>query len=568
MGKVFSPEELAGSEVVTAPTAPSAPSGKVFSPADLAGSEVVEEHGPATPPPPEELSRARAAFSTTTQGATLGLGDELRGVGGAIGSALNSVINEGRLPTKAELKDAYTEERDSERKTVKQAQEQFPIQSFATEAAGSMLLPVPGLGAAGGAAKAATGIGQKALAAARALAPAAATGAIAGVGYQDSGEGKIADTGDLAGAAAGGAATGAAVTGAVGLAGKGLKKLVASRGTDEIKQRVGNIIGQSPEGAKATPTDRAFLKKAEDAIMNEMVSGPDGKVVQEIAFHPKAGKALEKLEPVLDRLRNSNEAEYSTFAKAGQSGVDAVNDYVPRLQEAIDKLDAQGGHQRQVDGLEAIRDFVTKKAARVQEKGAPTDLKWFRAVTTDFQSEAASKLGGLEPHIAAREGAKTAAKALEVFDDILSAKAQGNPELEQAAQAIRDNNQRFYGLLTLKKALETRARTEVDKSTGPVTGLVKKLGKVGTIGAGAAGFAAGGPLGAAAAMGAGAAIPKIADSIDRRLTGRAIEQLRAAATGRGPDPTSTIKSLAQQLDLPERVLRAAYIRMLSGGSGE
>lgn len=563
---------------------------------------------PSEPAP--KIGRLKAGVATTLQGASFGTSDELKGVSGAVGDGIYTLLHEHRLPTTSEIKKAYTEDRDTERADVAQAKIDYPKQSLATEIAGGFFVPIPGAGAvesAKGVATAAkaTGLGMKAFRAAKALAPAAATGALAGVGYQDSGKGDIASAGDVAKAAGEGAGTGVVVDQGLKAVGRGIKAVATGgRSADELKNRVLNIIGKSPDGAKATPTDRAFLQKAGEGLMNEMTTGPDAEVVQNIVFHPKSSQALEQLEPVLDNLRTHKTAQYDKFQAAGVSKVDAVGEYLPRIQETIDKLDAQGGHERQVVGLEGIRDFVAKKAAKVESKGlaakenaiasanerlargeidatqhaaelaqanaagSPTDLKWFRALQTDFGNEAASKLGNLEPHIAAREGAKVAHQALEVFDDILSSKAAGNPELEEAANAIRADNERFASLLPLQKALTTKARTEIDKNVGPATSVLNKLHKVGTIGAGMAGFAVGGPLGAAAAVGAGAALPKIAESLDRRITAKSVEELRGVLTGTSKDGWGAVSSrIANKYNVPEKAVRALYLRMLGGYMG-
>lgn len=624
MGKVLSAAELANTEVVPdeppAPATPPAPPPSRIIPASEASKyEVVEDHGPADAPAPvtppvdpnaPKIGRMKAGVATTLQGVTVGLGDELKGVGGAIGDGIYTLLHEGRLPTTTEIKKAYTEDRDAERSDVAQAKHDYPIQSFLTETAGGLAVPIPGAGAADiakGAYQAtkATGLGMKALAAAKSLAPAMATGAVAGVGYQDSGKGEIASAGDVAAAAAEGAGTGVVVDQGLKAVGRGIKSLATGgRSAEEVKNRVLNIIGKSPDGAKATPTDRAFLKRAGDGLMDEMTTGPDAEVVQNIVFHPKSGQALEELQPVLERLGEHKTAQYDKFAAAGVNKVDAVGEYLPRIQETIDKLDAQGGHERQVVGLEGIRDFVAKKAAKVESKGlaakeavvqaadaqlasgaidqaehaaqvakandlgSPTDLKWFRALQTDFGSEAASKLGNLEPHIAAREGAKVAHQALEVFDDILSSKAAGNPDLEEAANAIRADNQRFASLLPLQKALTTKARTEIDKNVGPATSVLNKFHKGGTIGAGLAGFAVGGPLGAAAAVGAGAALPKIAESLDRRITAKSIEEMRSVLQGTSKEGWGAVSSrIANQYNVPDKAVRALYLRMLGGYMG-
>lgn len=544
----------AGAVVTDDPAAPApapAPTGRQPLPPDA----VVEDE-PA-------VGRGRAALATGTQGATLGFGDEFRGVGGAIGEALSAVINQGRLPTKAELRAAYAGQRDEERKTVSQAREAYPVQSLVTEVAGGLLVPVPGAGAAATGAKA-IGLGRRALQVAKALAPAAATGAAAGIGYQDSGEGKVADAGELATAGAEGGATGTLVAGGLKVVGKGLRRLIPRRDAETIKQGIVDQLAQAEGGPRATPTAQKRVSKAADAIFDEVVKGPEGEALHEIIKAPSAKKGLEQLQPLLDKVEAEKQTHYDRFTRAQQHVLDVPKEVSTRLKTAEQEF-RRAGDSRMADGLAGIRDKLVSEAELTAEAGGATDLRWLRKHVTTLQDAAASKLGGLNEHERSRISRHIAGEAKDVLDQVIDAKAAGRNDLQGAAAAIRRLNRRQYAMLSVQDVLQNRAEREASQG-GPFTRAVKGVtGIAGGALAGTAGAALAGAPGAAL----GIAAPTVARKADRWLTGRAIQQLRAAATGAAPSgPSATISAIATELNVPERQVRAAYIRLLVGSKGE
>jgi hypothetical protein len=600
-------------------------------PLDMSQYEVVGGAAPEAAPPPGKpldparyepvaaapvkpvIARGKAALATTLQGTTAGFADELGGVGGSIGEALHAIINEGRLPTVKEMKNAYTGSRDMERKYVGQATEAYPVQSGLTEFAGSLAIPLPGAGAAVKGAVKAVGLGRKALAVARALAPAAMIGGVAGVGYEEGQEGKVSDAGDLGAAGLKGALYGAGSAAALKVAGAAVKtgggwaarkirtfgKNIAanSKEADEVKTIILDQIARSEEGATATPTAKKRLAVAGNAVYDEIISGPDGRAVQEIVQDAarkggSARKGLEQLAPIIDKVAEANHGHYDRFERAGQHVVDIHGDYLPRLRKA-EATFRREGDARMADGLAAVREKMASEAEAVQPlafnrtKGVPadggvTDLKWLRKHTTTFQDAAASKLGGLNEHEKARTAKLVAREAKGILDEIIDAKAAGNNGLTGAAGAIRANNRRLFGLLSIQDALESRAvKEEVTGGTLERAGnRLARAAKGGLLGA-AAGAAVGGgneahsggeggdivdkalSWGTAGALAGGAAAMsgRLGQKADRYLTGKVIDRLREAATGRA-DPAGTIRDLARQFNLPERAVRAAYIRLV------
>jgi hypothetical protein len=288
----------------------------------------------------------------------------------------------------------------------------------------------------------------------------------------------------------------------------------------------------------------------------------------------------------------------------------------------------KAGDKNLADGLEGIGETLVAEAEKTAAAGGKTDLLWLRAHESALQQAAASKIGGLEEHETAKLARVVAEKAKGVLDEVLDSKVtqiqrqgQGSlpfaqvelgnalrnmhaatgqwafkhaaeklgakqaeqiglnlggglpstatADLARAARDIRKVNRRFFALLTMQDALEARAVKE-GVSGGPAERVGKKLGKVlSTTGAGGG---LGGVPGAAvgAAIGAGEAVGgRVGQAIDRRLTARAIERLRAAATTSGGEsPGVAIKALADELQLPERQVRAAYIRLLVSNKSE
>jgi len=557
--------------------------GRIISAAELAGAEEVPTAAPRTISAAEVegaeeqpiIGRGKAALATTLQGTTLGAADELGGVGGAIGEGLSAIINQGRLPTGAELRRAYVEERDTARQTVRDAKQEYPFQSFATEVAGGLIVPIPGGGAVGAAkgvaqATKAVGIGRRALQVAKALAPAAATGAVAGVGYQESGEAKVADAGDVLGSAAGGAVAGAAVAGGLKAVGKGLRKLIPKRDQETIKQGIVDQLAQAEGGPRATPTAQKRVSKAADAILDEVVKGPDGEVLHEIIQSPSATKAMDKLRPLLDRVEAEKQTHYDRFVRAQQHVLDVPKDVSTRLKAAEQEF-RRAGDSRMADGLEGIREKLLSEADLTAQAGGATDMRWLRKHVTTLQDAAASKLGGLNEHEKSRISRHIAGEAKDVLDQVIDAKAVGRNDLQGAAAAIRRLNRRQYAYLSVQGVLENRAEREaaqggpIQRAVNQVTGL--KAGPLGAAGA-AIGAAAGGAPGAAAGL-ALSAVPALARKADRWLNAQTIERLRAAATGASPaSPSATISAIAAQLNVPERQVRAAYIRLLVSNKSE
>jgi len=553
----------AGAVVTDDPAAPSAPAGRQALPPDA----VVTDDPSAGEQP--TIGRGEAAAHTFTQGGTLGFSDELRGVGGVIGEGLSAIINQGRLPTKAELRAAYKGQRDTERQGIAAAREAYPVQSVATEIAGGLLVPVPGAGAATTGVKA-VGIGARALRAAKALAPAAAAGAVAGVGYQESaptkdlrdvitggeGESSIASPTELVESALGGAATGAAVAGGLKVVGKGLRRLIPKRDAETIKRGIVDQLAEAEGGPRATPTAQKRVSRAADAIMDEVVKGPDGELVHEIIQSPSAKKGLEKLEPLLDQVETAKQAHYDRFQRAGQHVVDVPTEVGDRLKVA-ERAARAAGDSRTAGGLAAIRNKLTSEAELTVEAGDEVNLRWLRKQVTTLQDAAADALGGLNEHERSRFAKRIAGEAKDVLDEVIDSKAAGRTDLAGAAGAIRRLNRRQYALLSIQDVLQNRAEREAAKPGGPLAQMAKKIVSHGAVAT--AGAALGGAPGAAL----GIAAPIVLKKADRWLNARALEQLRAAAAGQGPGPSSIIRSLATELQVPERQVRAAYLRLIS-----
>lgn len=591
MGRVYSPEELAGSEVVSDAPAPAQPQPKpvkaasappkpaaaapaakrVYSPAELAGSEVVSDGDEEAP----TLSQGSAALHTAAQGAQLGLTDELMGAGGAVGELAYHVLNEGRLPTGKELRDAYTSTRDEERQTVAAAHKFYPKTALASEIAGGLAVPLPGGGAAN--TVKAVGLGRKALAAAKALAPVAATGAVAGFGYQDSGEGNVATPAEAAEAGGEGAVAGVATGLAVKGAGKVLKAGAGAAKTpylwlrnrlgrtpEEIKTAILDEIATAPNGKQVRDTVKKHLTKAGDAIYDEVIGGPEARTVQRAYQAKTANDGLKVLQPVIDRLDTQRTQLYGEFERAGAHVVDLPTEYVPRLTKAAQEARKEGD-KHLADGLEGVAEMITGEAEKTQAAGGATSMKWLRAHQSSLQAAAASKIGGLEEHETASLARHVAEEAKGVLDDVFIAKAGKNPALQAAGEQIKSLNRRYYANLTLKDALEARAVKEGVQG-GPFEAAGRKIGKVlsstGVGGglAGAPGAAIGAAVGGGEVLGA-----KAGRAIDRLRTSGGIERLRQAASGQsGVSPSTTIKQLATEYGLSEREVRAAYIRLVVG----
>lgn len=562
-----------GATVTDEPAAP-APAGRVPIPA---GAKVEDDPGYTAAQAGKDLLQGTAKV---LQGATGGLSDEIAGGTDAAIFAVKKLVS-GELPSRDELKRVYVERRDQERKLLEQASADHPIVSAASELGGSFLMPTGAAGAAAKVATKATGLGQRALSAAKSLAPLAAAGGVAGVGYQDSGEGQIATPAEIGEGALKGAATGAAAGAAIKATGAAARAVLPvvkkpylwlanrlGRGPEEIKAAILDEVATTANGKQVRETVKKHLAKAGDAIYDEIITGPEARTVQK-AYQAKTGAdGLKILQPVIDRLDGQREQLYGAFEKAGAHVVDLANEYVPRLTKASEAA-RRAGDKHMADGLEGIAEMVTAEGEKTVKAGGETSMAWLRAHTTALQAAAASKIGGLEDHETAKLARHVAEEAKGVLDEVFIAKAGKDPALQAAGQGIKDLNRRYYANLTLKDALEARSVKE-GVSGGPVERAVKKLGSLPSIGSGGAGaavgFAVGGPAGAAVGGALGTRAPAIARSVDRKLTSVAVDRLREAAAGRGGvGPSQAIKAVARDYELPEPAVRAAYVRLILGG---
>lgn len=328
--------------------------------------------------------------------AALGFSDE---IGGALGSAFT--------------RQTYQQARDEIRAKNRKASEDQPLASGIGDILGGLATTVATAGVGGAAglgARAATTVGRAALSG-------AAQGALSGAGYSE-GTGISDILRDTATGAAVGGGAGAALHGAAQAVGK----LFTPANKEQLTARVLDEVATLPDGRKVRETTRKHLAKAGDAIYDELVHGPDAPAVQAAYQAPSATKGRELLKPVIDRLGAERDAAYETFARHGVSNVDVPGEYLPKITEAA-KAARRAGDKNTADGLEGIGEMLEAEAKKTLEAGGATDLPWLRAHTTSLQQAAASKIGGLEEHEAAKLAAGIAQEAKGVLDDVIADKA-------------------------------------------------------------------------------------------------------------------------------------------------
>lgn len=409
---------------------------------------------------------------------------------------------------------AFRGGRDTAREELQQARQDQPLVAYGSEVATSLINPIkapikgPGAIRAGG----------------RALVEGAAYSAGASEADLTKGEyGDFAmDTG-LGGLASGALAAGTnkAATGAA-------NTYKALRGSDKLKSRIIHEAAQGPLG-KASPTAQKHLDRAQDAIAEEVIAGPDGDRVRR-AFLGDAKAGREELAGVLSPVRAKRDAAYEAFRAAGKADVDPAA-YRAKLQAEVDAAIAKGKGKR----TKALRAAMAEFDEQVANGGGKIDLVALRGFTTDVQDTAASAVGGLNEHSRARLANQVKAVVTKAMGETLEEAAAGDEALTAAAKAITETNRRTDALLTGDKALKAR---QFKETTGePLLPRVAKKAAASVAGAGtlgAIGAIAGGDderlenaaLYGSVGLGVGSGLPWMARKLSRGHTTRMIKNAR------------------------------------------
>lgn len=259
------------------------------------------------------------ALRTVGQGATLGFADEA--IGGL--SALGHMLPGGKSPG-----EAYSDTVEGEREGIQRYREDHPIAAPIAEIAGGLVTAIPFGGA---------GVGKAAVSTLpRAIATGAALGTVAGIGQGEGLEGRAKS--GLAGGAAG-----AVTAGALGVAGKGLRKLLP------LASRRG--LSQLTRGAAADETSLS-------AIAEEAMPSPNtlGRV--------SSGKPLIMADYGGENLRGLTRAT-RTLPGAGKNAIpEVLAGRSAQQQERIlgDLLETTGKGTRE-NVYQTMQDIIESKRA-------------------------------------------------------------------------------------------------------------------------------------------------------------------------------------------------------------
>ena len=424
------------------------------------------------------------------QGASFGLTDELSG---ATYAALDMGPPMAQLPGAAGLVgrglhglrrmfdphdsvpiqgpgDAYRYGRDVAREELDETAADRPNVALGSQVAGSLLNPIKAPIPRG-----TTAWGRIASAAGQGAVQGAAQGL--GTSRADLTEGDVVgalkDTLPAAGLGAGLGVAGGTVSEGVRAGGKYI--------ADNLKNRVLNEIGEGVSGKQVTPTQRKILNRSQDAIWEEMTTGPDAKTVRGVRYG-KATEGRAALAPVMNRIGEEISAEYDKFAAAGRGQFPAAP-FLARLeQEAVQALEE--GDSLVADGIRAYAGRVAKAA---EEKNGMLGLKQVRGLTTEAQEIAKSAIDGLKGGANAQKLRAVAATAGETMDDQLGLMAQGDEALEASANVVRGKNRRYAANKRIDEMLEMR---EPKENTAPgmlVQGVKGAFNPI-TLGLGGAAF--------------------------------------------------------------------------------
>lgn len=129
----------------------------------------------------EQVGRLGAIQTGLEQGVTLGLRERLAGVGGALGELYQRAAGEPGRP-EIPLETAFQVQRERAAAELRQAEQAFPKTTAAAEFAGGLAAPIPGLGGAAAAVRAAPVVGRVAAPLVRYGVPGAIAGTVSAYG--------------------------------------------------------------------------------------------------------------------------------------------------------------------------------------------------------------------------------------------------------------------------------------------------------------------------------------------------------------------------------------------------
>lgn len=129
----------------------------------------------------EQVGRFGAIKTGLEQGVTLGLRERLAGVGGALGELYQRATGEPGRP-EIPLETAFQVQRERAAAELRQAEQAFPKTTAAAEFAGGLAAPIPGLGGAAAAVRAAPVVGRVAAPLVRYGVPGAIAGTVSAYG--------------------------------------------------------------------------------------------------------------------------------------------------------------------------------------------------------------------------------------------------------------------------------------------------------------------------------------------------------------------------------------------------
>lgn len=294
----------------------------------------LEEKGVAAPAPDTDwLQTAKDALRGAAQGASFGFADELTG-------ALESAFSDK----------SYTDARDESRKAYAEAQDRSPYAYGAGEIAGGFAVPVPGLGAAQGAATLGKAVARGAL-------HAGAMGALSGLGHS---EGQ--NLADVAKDTAIGAGVGGVVGGLTGAAVHGVGKLAEK--SQGLKDKLGSKALEAKERIKLN-AEKA-QKELEDSALGKYRSGIQS-----------ASRDLEVIEQRAQHLADENplKAQASSFLESPEGLAVRERVLKGKLEQAPDRIKEMDALQAEFDALKASGPESVQEAILEKEGSFGRNLK-------------------------------------------------------------------------------------------------------------------------------------------------------------------------------------------------
>lgn len=399
----------------------------------------------------EDIDRVEAALRTGYQGATFGFGDEITAAGRVLGAKA--------LGSDDSFKDLYKLAKGEEREKLKQAEEKYPVQSFATELTGGLITGVPGIAkinpfsGSGAITKKLSSVGNLA-------SKGAVAGGIAGLGETDN----ITDLSQTGKDVTEGAVTGAIATpifvGGVKLAGKGANAIA----------RLKNIFKNN------TDRDVAAEIIAKNIPKSEIKKGLQQINDAEIPLGTKMNLPTVGIDIETPEFESLLKTTVNKFPDAKRIAADfakgRTKEAYDRINYNLDKISRRNGYD-DIDKLKQEMGVITKPLYEIaDEKNIPIPQFQYKTIKTT-EGPVTTKISRVDKSFDSQSDINDKTESLENYLKTSSKNVEANPlnkkltiEGENYLNSSKGTSKSSEGTKNLNNVTRTQTRTiqEGDKN--------------------------------------------------------------------------------------------------------